>query len=52
MHDEYLVETNIENASLVGSVMKASIKQAGEELESRCPLDGAYKIGVTWAQVH
>lgn len=48
VHDEYLTETKRELGDVVGKVMVQSIRDAGVELGSKCPLDGQYKLGTSW----
>jgi len=52
VHDEFQVETTPEHAEAVGRELVNAIIEAGEVLNLRCPLDGAYKIGKTWAETH
>jgi DNA polymerase I-like protein with 3'-5' exonuclease and polymerase domains len=52
VHDEFQVETAPEHADLVGRELVNAIIEAGEVLNLRCPLDGEYKIGKTWAETH
>jgi DNA polymerase-1 len=52
VHDEWQIEVEEEDADLVGAAAVASIKEAGIKLGLRCPLDGEYKKGITWAQTH
>ena len=52
VHDEFQVETAPEHADLVGRTLVQSIIEAGEQLNLRCPLDGEYKVGKTWAETH
>lgn len=52
VHDEFQVETTPEHADLVGRTLVQSIIEAGEQLNLRCPLDGEYKVGKTWAETH
>jgi DNA polymerase I-like protein with 3'-5' exonuclease and polymerase domains len=52
VHDEFQVETAPEHAEEVGRKLVEAIVEAGEQLELRCPLDGEYKIGKTWAETH
>ena len=52
VHDEFQVETTPEHADLVGRELVNAIIEAGEVLNLRCPLDGEYKIGKTWAETH
>jgi len=33
-------------------LMVESIKAAGVAFNMRCPLDGEYKIGMSWADTH
>lgn len=51
-HDEYLWEVPEEHAEAIGRLGVKSIVKAGEFLKLRVPLDGEYKIGNTWADVH
>jgi DNA polymerase I-like protein with 3'-5' exonuclease and polymerase domains len=52
VHDEYQVEVPEEYAQRVGVVFRNSIREAGRELNLRCPMDGEYQIGTTWADTH
>jgi DNA polymerase I-like protein with 3'-5' exonuclease and polymerase domains len=52
VHDEWQIECNESDADLVGSMAVSSIKKAGVILGLRCPLDGEYKKGKTWAMTH
>ncbi len=52
VHDEWQIECNEVDADLVGDLAVSSIKEAGIELGLRCPLDGEYKKGKTWASTH
>jgi DNA polymerase I-like protein with 3'-5' exonuclease and polymerase domains len=52
VHDEWQIECSEEDADLVGELAVQSIKEAGVKLGLRCPLDGEYKKGQTWAQTH
>jgi len=52
VHDEFQVETTPEHADLVGRELVNAIIEAGEVLNLRCPLDGEYKVGKTWAETH
>lgn len=51
-HDEYEDEVLPEHAEIVGQTRVWSIKQAGIDLGSNCPLDGEYRIGASWSTVH
>jgi DNA polymerase-1 len=52
VHDEWQIECSELDADLVGELAVSSIKEAGQVLGLRCPLDGEYKKGKTWAQTH
>ena len=52
VHDEWQIECSEEDADVVGGLAVQSIKEAGVELGLRCPLDGEYKTGKSWAQTH
>jgi DNA polymerase I-like protein with 3'-5' exonuclease and polymerase domains len=52
VHDEFLTETLIEYKDEVGKAMANAIIKAGEYFGSKCPLDGKYKTGRTWAECH
>ncbi len=52
IHDEYQVEVLKEHADKFGVLAVDAIRQAGQEFEMRCPLDGEYKVGLTWAETH
>jgi DNA polymerase I len=52
VHDEWQLEVDEMDADVVGSLAVDSIKEAGVVLGLRCPLDGEYKKGTTWAMTH
>lgn len=52
VHDEWQIEVDERYADDVGKLAVESIKEAGQVLKLRCPLDGEYKKGKTWAQTH
>ena len=52
IHDEWQIECSEDDADIVGYLAVSSIKKAGQELGLRCPLDGEYKKGKTWANTH
>lgn len=52
VHDEFQVEVPEEYAERVGVVFRNSIREAGRQYEMRCPLEGEYMIGNTWAETH
>lgn len=51
-HDEFQLESEPEIAERVGQMLVESIVKAGKMLRLRCPLDGEYKIGKSWAECH
>lgn len=52
VHDEWQIEVDEAHADLVGNLAVAAIRKAGDHFGFRCPLDGEYKIGRTWAETH
>lgn len=52
VHDEIQIETLKEYGDVVGKAVVDAIKKAGELLSSNCPLDGEYKLGLSWADTH
>ncbi len=52
VHDEVQVETPLEFSTKVGETIVWAIKEAGVMLGSKCPLDGEYKVGYSWAETH
>jgi len=52
IHDEIQAEVRQEQAEKFGWLSVECIKAAGTKLNLRCPLDGEYKIGNTWAETH
>ncbi len=52
VHDEVQTEVRAENADRFGWLAVECLKAAGLEFGLRCPLDGEYKIGTTWAETH
>jgi len=52
VHDEVQVECKPEHKDTVGQAIVDGIRKAGEDFEFRCPLDGEYKTGLTWADTH
>lgn len=52
IHDEIQSEVATEQAEVFGKLAVESIKAAGLSFELRCPLDGEYQIGDTWAETH
>ena len=52
VHDEFQIEVPENFANVVGKAAVRAIRDAGTELNLRCPLDGEYKIGNNWAETH
>ena len=52
IHDEVQMEVLDKDAENAGYLMVESIKAAGVAFDMRCPLDGEYKIGMSWADTH
>jgi DNA polymerase I-like protein with 3'-5' exonuclease and polymerase domains len=52
VHDEIQSEVATEQAEKYGWLAVECIKAAGISFELRCPLDGEYKVGTTWADTH
>ena len=52
VHDEWQVECDPQIADDIGLLGIAAIKQAGEKLSCVVPMDGAYRVGDSWADCH
>ncbi len=52
VHDEVQYSSKEKHAGMVGEVVLAAFKQAGERFSFKCPIDGEYKIGKTWKACH
>ena len=52
IHDEIQSEVATEQAEKFGRLAVESIKEAGVSFELRCPLDGEYQVGDSWAETH
>ena len=52
IHDEFQAEVREDQADKFGWLAVECIKAAGIKLNLRCPLDGEYKVGETWADTH
>lgn len=52
VHDEFQIESKPEIADQIGEIMVKSIVLAGEYFNFRCPLDGEYQVGDSWADTH
>lgn len=52
VHDEFQLEVPEQYADRVGACVRNAIREAGRELNLRCPLDGEYMVGDSWADTH
>lgn len=52
VHDEFQIEVPEADAEYVGETFRQAIVQAGLHFNMRCPLDGDYRIGSSWADTH
>ena len=52
IHDEGQLDCAKRDAQEVGKLCVQAIRDAGEELNFRVPLDGSYAIGQSWANTH
>lgn len=52
VHDEWQSITKDTDSEEHGKIKVQAIKDAGEDLGFRIPLDGEYKIGKNWAETH
>ena len=52
IHDEFQVEVKDTQADKFGWLAVECIKAAGIKFNLKCPLDGEFKIGDTWAETH
>ena len=52
IHDEIQSEVAEKDAEKFGWLAVECLKAAGLEFNLRCPLDGEYKVGTTWAETH
>jgi DNA polymerase I-like protein with 3'-5' exonuclease and polymerase domains len=52
IHDEFQAEVREDQAEKFGWLAVECIKAAGIKFNLRCPLDGEYKVGKTWADTH
>lgn len=52
VHDEVQFSCNKEHADMLGQAFVDAIRETTITLNLRCPLDGEYKIGKTWADTH
>ena len=52
VHDEMQWDCAEKDAEAVGIILRQCIRDAGEHYKSFCPLEGEYKIGLTWLDTH
>ena len=52
IHDEIQLQVREDLADDVGRISVQAIRDAGEILGFRCPLDGEYRVGCNWAETH
>jgi len=52
VHDEVQIEAREEIAEELGRAFAASVKEAGERLGSRCPMEGDFVVGNNWKETH
>lgn len=52
VHDEIQAEVSEKHAEKFGYLAVECLKAAGLAFNLRCPLDGEYKVGNTWAETH
>ena len=52
IHDEVQAEVSEKHAEKYGYLAVECLKAAGLAFDLRCPLDGEYKVGNTWAETH
>ena len=50
VHDEWQLEVREDDADAVGRILVDAIRDVGTSL--RCPLDGEYHVGTSWADTH
>jgi len=52
VHDEWQVEVRPDCGDVIGKMGVSALVLAGEHFNFRCPLDGNFEIGETWADTH
>lgn len=52
VHDEWQIEADQDKGAAVGKAAVNALRKAGESFQFRCPLDGEYRVGRTWAETH
>jgi DNA polymerase-1 len=52
IHDEWQTEVLKTEAEELGQIQCKAIRDAGTLLNSKCPMDGEFKIGLNWKETH
>lgn len=52
IHDEIMLEVRLGQEKEAGEILKKSFTESGEVLGFKIPLEGEYKIGKNWSEVH
>ncbi len=52
IHDEYQFDCRKDQAEHFGKLTREAMKLTEKELNVRCPLDSAYKVGNNWSETH
>ena len=52
IHDEVQSEVATDQAEKFGWLAVECLKASGVHFKLRCPLDGEYQVGTTWAETH
>ena len=52
VHDEWQIECVEEDAQRVAVCFRNAIREAGRHFDMRCPLEGDFSIGESWADTH
>ena len=52
VHDEFQIEVPENFADVVGKAAVRAIRNAGDVLDLRCPLDAEYNVGNNWEETH
>ena len=52
VHDEVQFSCDAEDADTLGKQFVEAIRQAGDDLNFNCPLDGEYQVGENWKETH
>jgi DNA polymerase I-like protein with 3'-5' exonuclease and polymerase domains len=52
IHDEIQSEVIADKVNVFGGLAVSCIEAAGLHWDLKCPLDGEFKVGDSWAQTH